>query len=498
VARIAIAGFIHETNTFAPMLTPLSEFGFGNNSGRLITGDKILELRGKKFNNAVCGFIDTAEKMGHEMIPLLVCSAEPAAQVTENAFETVMSLIGADLFKNQPYDAIFLDLHGAMVYEPFNDGETEIVRRVKAIVGDIPIVTSLDLHGNITPECFRLTSGMVGYRTYPHVDLYETGERCAVLLDRMISGQVVYKAFRQLPFLMPISAQSTNTEPSKSIYAKIAELEQDNSLFSASIMLGFPPADIYDTGTSIFTYAVTQALADKAADALYDLIMFFEDRFVTNLLSPEDAVRKALLLSKSEAKPVVLSDVQDNSGGGATSDTTWILSALVEQNAQGAALGLMYDPDAAEAAHAAGEGAQIHLKLGGKLMPGHTPFVGEFTVEKLHAGPFIGYGPMIKGDTVDLGKMAHLSIGGVHVAVSSGRVQMLDQSFFKIVGIEPTEMKIIVVKSANHYRADFQPISSHIISVEAPGAIIEDPSKANYVNLREGIRLYGKGPALKK
>lgn len=498
MARIAIAGFIHETNTFAPMLTPLSEFGFGNNSGRLITGDKILELRGKKFNNAVCGFIDTAEKMGHEMIPLLVCSAEPAAQVTENAFETVMSLIGADLFNHQPYDAIFLDLHGAMVYEPFNDGETEIVRRVKAIVGDIPIVTSLDLHGNITPECFRLASGMVGYRTYPHVDLYETGERCAVLLDRMISGQAVYKAFRQLPFLMPISAQSTNTEPSKSIYAKIAEQEQDSTMFSASIMLGFPPADIYDTGTSIFTYAATQALADKAADALYDLIMSFEDRFVTNLLSPEDAVRKALLLSKSEAKPVVLSDVQDNSGGGATSDTTWILSALVEQNAQGAALGLMYDPDAAEAAHAAGEGARIHLKLGGKLMPGHTPFVGEFTVEKLHAGPFIGNGPMIKGDTVDLGKMAHLSIGGVHVAVSSVRVQMLDQSFFKIVGIEPTEMKIIVVKSANHYRADFQPISSHIIPVEAPGAIIEDPSKAHYVNLREGIRLYGKGPALKK
>jgi len=498
VARIAIAGFIHETNTFAPMLTPLSEFGFNSPVGNLITGEQILELRGKNFNNCICGFFKTVDQLKHEIVPILVCSAEPAAQVTTNAFETVMSLIGAGLYEHMPYDAVYLDLHGAMVYEPFNDGETEIVRRVKAIVGDIPIVTSLDLHGNITPECFNLSSGMVGYRTYPHVDMFETGERCGVLLDKMIAGKTVYKSFRQLPFIMPISAQSTNTEPCKSIYAKIADLERDSDLYSASIMLGFPPADIYDTGPSIFTYAATQEIADKAADALYDLIMSYEDRFVTNLLNPEDAVRKAISLSESVTKPVVLSDVQDNSGGGATSDTPWILSALVAQNAQAAALGLMYDPAAAEAAHAAGVGASIRLELGGKLMPGQKPFKGEFKVEQLHEGSFICTGPMQKGQTVDLGKMAHLSIGGVHVAVSSVRVQMLDQSYFKVVGIEPTEMKIVVVKSANHYRADFEPISSCIIPVEAPGAIIEDPSKAKYVNLRDGIRLYGNGPVLKK
>ncbi|MCL4560087.1 MAG: MlrC C-terminal domain-containing protein, partial [Chloroflexi bacterium] len=298
----------------------------------------------------------------------------------------------------------------------------------------------------------------------------------------------------QLPFLVPISAQSTNTEPCRSLYALIDEVEQDPRVISATIMAGFPPADIEDCGPSIFAYASTQQAADSAAHRLYEAYVRHEPDFKFGLLDPDAAVEKAIRLAEGSTKPILLADVQDNSGGGATSDTPWILEALVRHDAREAALALMFDPEAAAAAHAAGEGVEITLDLGGKLTPGQKPFHGTFRVEKLFNGPFVPTGPMVGGKTTSLGKMVQLKIGGVRVVVASRRTQANDQSYFRQVGIEPAKMKILVVKSANHYRADFEPISAAIIPVEAPGAIVEDPSKAVYRHLREGIRLKPLGP----
>jgi microcystin degradation protein MlrC len=158
----------------------------------------------------------------------------------------------------------------------------------------------------------------------------------------------------------------------------------------------------------------------------------------------------------------------------------------------------MYDPLAADAAHAAGEGARISLGLGGKLTPGQKPFNGTFLVKRLWQGNFMANGPMFNGVLTNLGKMANLQIGNVEVVVVSQRTQANDQSFFRQVGIEPSEMKILVLKSSNHYRADFESISSAIIPVEAPGAFTEDATKTPYRNLREGIRLMGLGPAFQR
>jgi len=163
-----------------------------------------------------------------------------------------------------------------------------------------------------------------------------------------------------------------------------------------------------------------------------------------------------------------------------------------------AAVGVIWDPKAAEAAHAAGEGSQVRIALGGHSLPGHTPFEAEYTVEKLHDGDFLGTGPMVKGRTLNLGKMAQLRIKGIRIVVSTDRMQALDKSLFRVVGIEPSEMAILVLKSANHYRADFGPISGGIINVDAPSAILEDPSKIAYTRLREGVRLKGKGPEFHK
>jgi len=174
------------------------------------------------------------------------------------------------------------------------------------------------------------------------------------------------------------------------------------------------------------------------------------------------------------------------------------MEELVNAKVDNAAMGVIWDPQVAEAAHLAGEGNLLEIGLGGKSLPGHSPYQGVFKIEKLFEGDFIGTGPMVKGRRLNLGKMVQLSLGGIRIAVSSERMQALDRSLFTTVGISPEEMKIIVLKSANHYRADFGPISSAIINVDAPSAVVEDPSKIQYTNLREGVRLKGLGEPFHK
>jgi microcystin degradation protein MlrC len=498
VKRIGLAGFIHETNTFSS--TPTLLENFIKQSGfypELLQGEEILQFKQGKVNIASSGFLQEADTLDLEVIPLVWCGTEPSQSVPEDVFNTLMDMILDAMRKSLTYDGIYLDLHGAMVYGDLQDGETEIIRRVRQVVGDIPIVASLDLHGNISPENFELADAMVGYRTYPHVDGYEAGQRSAVLMKYLVDGNEVYKAFRQSPFLMPATTQPTTIEPAKSLYALIPEVEARENVLSASIMEGFNACDLPHTGPSIFTYAKTQQAADEAADFLLDAMLEREEGFSVNMFSAADAVKKAIELSNTADGTILLIDVQDNAGGGSPSDSVWILEELIKQKAQNAALGVIWDPAAAAAAHQAGEGAEIEIPLGGKSLPGHTPYTAVYKVEQLFEGDFIGVGPMVKGRRLNLGKMAQLSHQGVRIVVSTDRMQALDRSLFQTVGIEPSEVKILVLKSANHYRADFGSLAAEIINVDAPSAIIEDPVKIDYKHLRSGVRLKGLGPEFK-
>jgi microcystin degradation protein MlrC len=498
--RIAIAGLVQETNTFSPVPTTYEDFS--NQGGfypKMLVGEEILRFKQKKVNIAASGFLMTAEKLGFEIIPLVWAGAEPAAPASEDIFNRITGRIIEMLRDQGPVDGVYLDLHGAMVFGDCQDAETEILLRVRQVIGDeIPLVASLDLHGNITPQSIELSSAMVGYRTYPHVDGFEAGERCAHVMKYLLDGGSFFTAFRQIPFLMPATRQPTTIDPCKSLYVRLDELEKEPGMISLTLMLGFNPVDIPDTGPSIFAYARTQALANQTAEDLYDAVLACEADFNVNLLTADEAVKRAMILSEEKGKPVILADLQDNAGGGSSSDTVWVLEALVNHNAQDAAVGLINDPDSAAAAYAAGEGTEIELQIGGKRIPGQAPFQGTFRVEKLYEGDFEGTGPMVKGRTLNLGKMAHLSIGGVHVVVVSDRMQALDQSFFRILGIEPAKMKILALKSANHYRADFGQLACEIINVDAPGGIVEDPSRVSYKNLRDGVRLKGLGPVYRK
>jgi microcystin degradation protein MlrC len=445
-------------------------------------------------NIASSGFLQDADKLGLEVVPLIWCGTEPSQTVPEGVFNTIMEMILLKMDAEGPYDGIYLDLHGAMVYGDLRDGETEILRRTRKVVGDIPIVVSFDLHGNITPGNFDLADAMVGYRTYPHVDGYETGQRSAVLMRYLMDSNPIFKAFRQSPFLMPATTQPTTIDPARALYEILPEIESQEPLLSVSIMEGFNACDLPDTGPSIFTYAKSQHDADQAADTLLDEMLKREAEFTVNMLSATKAVEKVLKLSQSTKGPVLLIDVQDNAGGGSPSDTVWILEELIKKNAKNTAVGVIWDPEAAAVAHAAGEGAEVEIALGGKSLPGHQPCRAVYKIEKLHEGDFYGEGPMVKNRRLNLGKMAQLRLGGIQIAVSTDRMQALDRSLFKVVGIDPAQKDILVLKSANHYRADFGPFASTIINVDAPSAIIEDPVNIPYKHLRKGVRLKGLGP----
>ena len=316
-------------------------------------------------------------------------------------------------------DAVYLDLHGAMVTEHLDDGEGEILARVREVIGkDLPLVVSLDLHANVTPEMVEHADALIAYRTYPHVDMADTGRAAARHLALLLrTKQKFAKAFRQLPFLIPISWQCTNDQPTKGIYQKLAALESD-AVPTLSFAPGFPAADFAHCGPSVFAYGATQADADAAADTIAALIESHEDDFDGRIYSPDEGVRHAMELAKTAKKPIVIADTQDNPGAGGDSDTTGMLRALVRNNATRAATGVIYDPASAKAAHAAGVGATVTLALGGKSgIPGDAPYKESFIVEKLSDGKFVAPGPYYGGRDMDMGPSAALRIGDVRVVV---------------------------------------------------------------------------------
>jgi microcystin degradation protein MlrC len=239
----------------------------------------------------------------------------------------------------------------------------------------------------------------------------------------------------------------------------------------------------------------SEAEVDAKAQALADMVNAREPLFAEELLAPDAAVTRAMTIAAGATRPVVIADTQDNPGCGGTCDTTGMLEALVRHDAQGVAMCVMCDADAAKAAHAAGEGATITLDLGGKhAIPGDRPFHGTFTVSRLSDGRFVTTGKSIPGRQIDLGPTALLSIGGIAIVVASKRMQAFDQDIYKHIGVEPSAQKILVLKSTCHFRADFQPIAEAILIAVAPGAHVVDSTTYPFQHLRPGVRLAPLGP----
>jgi len=494
MARIAIGGFQHETNCFIPQRTDFADFADHGDRPPLSRGRELIDrLTGISFG--MSGFL-AEMAAAHDLVPLVWTSAGAGGIVTKDAFERIAGELIGGLSLAMPVDAVYLDLHGAMVTEGYEDGEGELLRRVRDAVGpDIPVVISLDYHVNLTQAMAAHCDGMAIYLTYPHIDRAETGARAARILSTVMArGQPTARCFVKLPFLIPLNFQCTMVQPSADIVAA-ADAGEGGDVLNLSYGAGFPPSDLAECGPGIVAHGYDQKAIDDAVASLAALVEAREADFAEPLLTPEAAVESAIEIAATAARPVVLADTQDNPGCGGTGDTTGLLRALVDSGAQGAVLGVMADPAAAAAAHDAGEGADIAIALGGKSGPdGVTPFEGTFRVARLGDGKFTCTGPCVRGRKVELGPTALLEIGAVRIVVASARMQAHDQEIFRHLGVEPSEQKILVLKSTCHFRADFEPIAEKVLIAIAPGGHIVDTKQYPYRNLRRGVRLEPLGP----
>jgi microcystin degradation protein MlrC len=492
MARIAVGGFQHETNTFAPLKATYRDFEMADGWPGLTEGSAILSAF-EGINLPIAGFLGRAGTQ-HTIVPLLWCSASPSAQVEREAYEQITTRLLSLIKSAGSLDGIYLDLHGAMVTEHLEDGEGELLERVRALVGPaLPVVVSLDLHANITERMLRHASALVVCRTYPHIDLADSGEWSAELLNRLLRHGPLKKAMRRAEFLVPLTWQCTLIDPAQAIYREVAEAERAGAA-SASFAFGFPPADIAECGPVALAYAEDQATADRIAERLIARVDAAEAAFAGKVWQPDEAVAYARTRALDLKRPVILADTQDNPGAGGNSDTVGLLEALVRGRAEQAIFANLYDPKTAEVAHRAGAGAEITLGIGAwSGFKGSTPFHGTFRVKRLGDGNFDATGLFYRGNRMQLGPMALLRIGDVGIVVASRKQQAADQAMLRHLGIEPSQQRILALKSSVHFRADFQPIAGEILIVAAPGANPVDHRALPYRRLRAGVRLMPMG-----
>lgn len=490
--RVAVAGFQHETNTFSPNRATYADFEEGGGWPPLTEGAAVLDVFAS-LNIPIGGFLTAASGQA-DVYPILWANAEPSNLVETAAYDRIAGKILDGIAAAGPLDGLYLDLHGAMVTEKHSDGEAELLRRVRERVGDqTPIVVSLDLHANISSELAARADALTIYRSYPHLDMAETGARAWALLSQMMAtGERPAKAFRQSNLVLPLTAQCTEFGQLAAFYRNVA-LPERADVVSADAALGFPPADVPNMGPSVVAYGRNQDAADATAEALLTRLEDIADALANTLWEPDEAVREALRLTEGGGC-AVLADVQDNSGAGAMSDTTGLLTALIDQRAGGAVLGALWDPAAVVAAQTAGPGGRFSARLGGRRGPeGVEPVMAEALVEALSDGRFTCSGAMQLGVETNIGPSAllRLDIGAgaaVRVLVSSRRHQCIDQEVFRHLGVEPAAQRIVAVKSTVHFRAHFAPMAKAVLMVAAPGHNPCRPERLSYRNLRPGMR----------
>lgn len=495
--RVAVAGFLHETNTFAANPANMAAFVQGGGYIPWSRGDEVLK-NAVDINLGIAGALKFAKKAGWNVVPILWAGAIPSAPVTQDAYETIVSQIVEGLRDCGDLDGIFIDLHGAMVAEHIDDGEGELLERVRAVRPHEPLAVALDLHGNITKKMFVHTDVMVGFRTYPHIDMAETGYRSAQALDALMHNgkDNWHKTMLQGDYLIPIAWQCTDEQPAKNLYAMTDNLPA--GVETASLFMGFPAADFDECGSSVFAYGWDEQAVNQQADKIAKALADAEPAFAGTAYMPVEGVQKAMELAQNASRPVVIADTQDNPGAGGSSDTTGMLRALVQCGAERAAIGCIHDAEAAKVAHVAGEGEEIEIALGGKSgIEGDEPFVARFVVEKLSDGKAHATGPYYGGAWLDMGLSACLRLGGTRIVVTTNLAQMADRALYRMVGIEPEQQAILVNKSSVHFRADFAPIAEKLLVCTAPGAMPLSPAQLSWKKLRSGLRLEPLGAEFK-
>ncbi|MES2098701.1 MAG: M81 family metallopeptidase [Pseudomonadota bacterium] len=498
MTTIFIAGFHHETNTFAPSPADWAAFTCGAGYPPYARGDAML-ARMASTAQAIGGFIGEALEHGWALQPSIWAGAMPSNKVTTDAFERICAEVIDDLLAGG-FDAVFLDLHGAGVAECADDAEGELLARIRAVVGpEMPIVTTLDLHANVTERMLTLASAMTAYRTYPHVDMRATGVRAArMLARRLVPGAMArMRHAERVPFLLPLNAQCTLMQPAAAVIALIEQIEAQHDV-ELNFAMGFSAADFAECGPVLFGYGVDPLRVRTAVQQLHtEVALTRRADWKLDLLEPLAAVEQAIALALESDQPVVIADTQDNPGAGGDANTTGMLRALLQARAGarlpgGVALGLLFDPDSARVACAAGVGATLELQLG-RAVPTwngaltEPPLPASCRVLAISDGVVAMHGPMTAGATMTLGPSACVEVDGIKVLLSSAKAQMLDLDLYRYLGVEPAQMKLLVNKSSVHFRAAFAPIAAHILVAKSPGPMAADPGDLPWTKLRAGM-----------
>ncbi len=481
--RAVVAMMEHETNTFSPVPTPLERFG----SPDVPTGPEVYR-RFKGTGTGIGAFLDVADGEGMEIVTPIAGNAAPSGYVDAAAYDTMCDAICAAV--ETGCDLCFLDLHGAMVAETTDDGEGTLLERLRTLAPDLPIAVSLDLHANMTREMVENCTVLVGYKTYPHVDMYEAGAHAGRILVSALKGEVTpVMAWGQRPILAQTLRMGHDDRPMGPLI-DMARGEEAGGLLAASVFGGFPLADIRHAGLSAVTVADgDRAWAEAACERLLQRAWEEKAEWLFDSEPLAETIARAGQLAEG---PVILLDHADNSASGGTQDTVAVLREVIDQGLEDVAMFGICDPQAVAEMEAAGVGQEITLDLGGKTDMPEIGKAGEplrlsGRVRAITDGDFVVTVPMGRGTLTSMGKSAVLDTGKVQIVVCSRHTEPYDLGCFRSLGIEPTAKRFLILKSRIHYRAGFRAIASHEIPCNGVGVTSSDNSLFTFKKVRRPI-----------
>lgn len=489
--KLVIAQMKHETNTFSPVPTPLARFA----TGTAVPPEgaaAVAAYRGT--GSAIAAFIDLAEAAGADYTVAIAAAASPSGPVDNAAFETMADRICAAVAEG--CDAVLLDLHGAMVTQTYDDGEGELLRRIRAIAPTVPIGLALDMHTNLYDAMGAQSNVIAGYHTYPHIDVYETGQRAGRAVLAMLAGQAKpTMAWGRAPMLPHVMRQGTDDAPNQALQARCRAIEAEGAL-CASLFVGFPNADIEFAGLSVVVVTDNNLpQAERWRDELLALAWEQRKAFVYQVepLAASMARAKALADAKPAGSgPVVLLDHSDNCASGGTMDTMTVLGAMLDAGLDGAAAFAIFDPAAVQQMIAAGVGQEITLQLGGKLDMPSIKLKGQprsvtGRIKLVCDGQYHNLGPMYRGELSDMGPTAVLDTGKIQIVVISNHVEPHDLAAFTAVGIAPERCQFLMLKSRIHWRAGLRPLAHAVVECVGTGVCSSDYALLGLAKVRRPI-----------
>lgn len=475
--RLFAATIATETNTFSPLPTSLDAYresvflrpGEHPDDTPLMCTAPLWVARRR------------AAAEGFTLIEGSCFAASPAGTTNRADYEAMRDEIIAQVQAAMPLDGVLLGLHGAMVAHGYDDVEGDVIARVRSVVGPACVIgVELDPHCHLTLQRVRLSDIIVLYKEFPHTDVVERAEDLLTLVLRSVRGEI--RPVMSLYDCRQIGSYPTTLPLMRAFVDKTAALEGRDGVLSVSIGHCFPYADVPElSGRILVVTDGDKAQADRLATEIGQEFVAMRGRTAPDYLPVEAAIDAALAFN---GNPVVMADPADNAGGGAPSDNTTILRRLIERAVPDAAVGPIWDPIAVRLCFDAGLDARFPLRFGGKTGPASgLPVDAEVTVTALRRDCWQSFGPT----QVPLGDCAAVQVGGVRVVLISNRTQALGLELFRNVGIEPTERKLLLVKSTNHFMAAFGPIAQNVIYVDADGPLSRDYRRIPYTRVQRPI-----------